>query len=50
VAKKKVITEKCVVCQVDTGVPVNTHVAYRDLYVEGCGQLCYKCWKLIYKK
>lgn len=41
----QVETEKCVLCNNDTGVPVSTHVDYRSFYVEGAGQLCKKCYE-----
>ena len=36
--------EKCVLCHADTGYTFNTPVEERDGYVEGVGQLCWKCW------
>ena len=42
------LTEKCIVCQVDTYLPVNTPIDQRNFYVEGSGQLCQKCWDEIY--
>ena len=42
--------EKCVVCNIETDVPVDKHVDLRYHYVEGAGQLCKSCWEKIYKK
>lgn len=41
-------TEKCVVCNKDTGIPVTTDVTHRPTYIEGGGQLCGKCYNDIY--
>ena len=43
-------TEQCVVCQIDTKVPVDKPVDARYNYVEGAGQLCKECWNKIYNK
>ncbi len=40
--------EKCVRCGNKTGVSKNTPVDSREHYVEGGGQLCRKCWAMIY--
>ena len=40
--------EKCIVCGVETDVPKNLHIDLRTCYVEGCGQLCPKCYRRIY--
>lgn len=40
--------EKCVSCEKETEVDVNTHTDYRNYYVEGAGQLCKDCWVDIY--
>ncbi len=42
--------EKCVDCGLDTGYSINDHVDSRKNYVEGCGQLCSKCFIEVYKK
>ena len=42
-------TEKCVMCNADTQIPVMEHIDNRDYYVEGAGQLCEKCWIETYK-
>ncbi len=36
--------ETCVLCQGPTPYKKNTHVDQRQHYVEGCGQLCKKCF------
>lgn len=41
-------TEKCVVCNEDTRIPVTMDVSLRATYIEGAGQLCVKCYKDIY--
>jgi len=41
-------TEKCVICGVDTKVPVDEHINKRDFYVEGAGQLCQNCYNKVY--
>lgn len=38
-------TESCILCNVDTLVPVTKHIDYRDFYVEGAGQLCKACYE-----
>ena len=47
---KKEHTEKCINCDIDTGVPVDLHVDYRNYYVEGAGQLCKECFSAMYNK
>lgn len=42
--------EQCVVCNVDTGVPIDLHVDYRDYYIDGAGQLCKDCFSNINEK
>ena len=37
-------TEKCVVCQQDTGVEDDIHVDMRHMYIEGVGQTCPDCY------
>jgi len=44
---EKVETEKCVLCDAETNVPVDLHIDYRKNYVEGVGQLCDDCAKKI---
>ena len=40
--------DSCVICQKETDVDKSTPVAERTLYVEGCGQVCWECWKAVY--
>lgn len=40
-------TEKCILCNTDTGVPLNLHIDLRNCYFEGIGQLCHKCYKAL---
>ncbi len=47
--KKKIEYEKCVSCGCETNILKSLHIDYRNFYVEGCGQLCEKCWNKIYK-
>ena len=42
--------EKCVICNVETDVPVDKPVDLRYHYVEGAGQLCKSCWEKTYNK
>ncbi len=42
-------TERCVLCCCDTGIPRDTPISARSCYVEGCGQLCVNCWRLLVK-
>lgn len=44
----KLEKEKCIVCKVETDIPVDQNINYRLGYIEGAGQLCGKCWKEIY--
>ena len=44
------IMETCVICSVETDVPIDKHIDLRYHYVEGAGQLCKSCWEKIYKK
>lgn len=39
------VTEKCVICNIDTNVPISKHIDYRDFYIEGAGQLCKTCYE-----
>jgi len=41
--------EKCVICGKETPYTENTHIDYRNFYVEGCGQLCGECWDKNYE-
>ena len=40
--------EKCVSCGVHTTDLITTHVDQRLYYVEGAGQLCKRCYNIIY--
>jgi len=40
--------EHCVICDVETDIPVTQHVDYRQFYVEGAGQLCQYCYYKVY--
>ena len=40
----------CVVCWKPTGYTTDVPLKDRWHYVEGVGQLCYKCWKELYEK
>ena len=40
--------DACVGCGEETPYKVADPVDVRGCYVEGAGQLCYKCWKRIY--
>ena len=37
--------ETCILCGKETTVDVNTHIDFRDGYVEGAGQLCIECYQ-----
>jgi hypothetical protein len=38
-------TERCVVCNCDTGVSMFSDVKRRVAYLEGAGQLCHDCYR-----
>ena len=42
--------DKCVICKCDTPYTENTHIDYRNYYVEGCGQLCAECYNKVYEE
>ncbi|WP_181362834.1 hypothetical protein [Sulfoacidibacillus thermotolerans] len=42
-------TEKCVLCEAETGVEVNTPWFLRKHYIENSGQLCDECYHEIAK-
>jgi len=42
--------EECVLCGKTTEYDRETHIDYRNYYVEGCGQLCKECYDRVYKK
>ena len=37
--------EKCVICHKQTEYRVQQPISQRKFYVEGCGQLCEKCYR-----
>lgn len=41
--------EICIYCGVETNVPKDLHIDFREYYVEGAGQLCRKCFNETYK-
>ena len=41
--------ERCVICHKHTQYRFNTHNETRGSYVEGCGQLCPKCYNNTYE-
>ena len=41
--------ERCVICNQVTQYTRNTHIETRGCYVEGCGQLCPKCYNDTYE-
>ena len=45
--KKKEEYETCVLCKCKTNVKLDKPIEERNAYVEGVGQLCYKCYKKI---
>lgn len=40
--------ERCIVCDVETDIPVTQHVDHRQFYIEGAGQLCQYCYYKAY--
>ena len=42
--------DKCVICNTDTQYDEFNHIDMRYFYVEGCGQLCPKCYNDIENK
>lgn len=40
--------EICVICGKETEYTFDTHIQERKYYVEGVGQLCKRCYYLIY--
>lgn len=42
--------EVCVICHKKTNVPVKMHIAQREHYVEGAGQLCTQCYLKLNRK
>jgi hypothetical protein len=47
---KPIGKDKCVMCDCDTSYKKIDHIDIRKYYVEGAGQLCEKCYVLIYGK
>jgi hypothetical protein len=45
--KKEEEFETCVLCSCKTNIKLDKPVEERNGYVEGVGQLCYKCYKKI---
>ena len=41
--------DKCVICDTDTQYDEFTHIDMRYYYIEGCGQLCPKCYNDTYE-
>ena len=41
--------DKCVICNTDTQYDEFTHIDMRYYYIEGCGQLCAKCYNDTYE-
>lgn len=39
--------EKCVYCQRETDVEISTPIEHRNYYVEGVGQLCKNCNRIV---
>lgn len=39
-----ILYDLCVICKNISGVLTNCPIDQRKYYVEGCGQLCEKCW------
>jgi len=40
--------EKCVLCHKELNIPRETPIQNREHYIEGCGQLCYECYRDTY--
>ena len=41
--------ENCVVCNEETPYNRSDHIDMRNYYIEGCGQLCAKCYHDTYE-
>ena len=39
--------DKCIMCEKITPYDESDHIDMRNYYVEGCGQLCVKCYNEI---
>jgi hypothetical protein len=42
--------EKCILCNNITEYETNTPISIRMHYIEGCGQVCIKCYNKLYEK
>lgn len=40
--------DNCVLCESETKYSKNTNVNERYFYIEGCGQLCARCYSDLY--
>ena len=40
--------EKCIICGAETIYSFDTPISQRKYYIEGAGQLCERCYYLIY--
>lgn len=40
--------DKCISCKKETEYEKETHIDYRNHYIEGVGQLCKDCYTSIY--
>lgn len=47
--EKKTEKEICRRCGIETSYDIDTHVDMRTCYVEGVGQLCSKCYDIVYE-
>ena len=48
--KPIIIMDTCVICGRTTIYSRDTHIDYREYYVEGAGQLCKSCCEKIYRE
>jgi hypothetical protein len=46
--EKDTPTERCILCGIQTSVPVSTDVSLRNNYVDGAGQMCFLCFDEVY--
>lgn len=40
--------ERCILCKKETDVPAELDVDQRCFYIEGAGQLCKACYRMLY--
>lgn len=40
--------ESCILCHRQLSVLKKQPIAFRDYYMEGCGQLCYACYRMLF--